>query len=68
MTIVSLGGPFLISLVVKGGKSAVWPPDRAFEWIIVALVFGLFGALFLACVTIGWWARPHQSTRRPPDR
>ena len=35
MTVVSFGGPFLILVVVRGGASADWPPDRAIEWITI---------------------------------
>ncbi len=33
MTLVSFGGPFVILVVVRGGPSARWPPDRPVEWI-----------------------------------
>jgi hypothetical protein len=68
MTLVSFGGPFLILVVVQGGASAHWPPDRALEWITIALVLGLFAALFVACVTIGWWYPPLRHGKTPPDR
>lgn len=55
MTLISFGGPFVILLVVRGGASANWPPDRPVEWITIALVVWLAIALFLACVSIGWW-------------
>jgi len=65
MSIVSFGGPFLIFVVVRGGESARWPPDRAIEWITIALVFSLLITLFFACVTIGWWYPPPPRARRP---
>jgi hypothetical protein len=55
MTAVSFGGPFVILLVVRGGASANWPPDRPVEWITIGLVIWLAIALFFACVSIGWW-------------
>ncbi len=61
MTLVTFGGPFVILLVVRGGASANWPPDRPVEWITIALVLWLAIALFLACVSIGWW---YPSSRR----
>ena len=57
LTCASFGGPFVILMVVRGGSSARWPPDRPVEWAAIALVFGLVVALFLACVSIGWWYR-----------
>ncbi len=65
MTFVSFGGPFLIFVVVRGGESAVWPPDRALEWITIALVLTLFITLFSACVTMGWWYTTPPQSRRP---
>jgi hypothetical protein len=55
MTGVSFGGPLVILLVVRGGKSANWPPDRPVEWITIGLVVWMAIALFAACVSIGWW-------------
>ena len=40
MTFASFGGPFVILVVVRGGSSARWPPDRPVEWVAIALVFG----------------------------
>ncbi len=55
MTLISFGGPFVILLIVRGGASANWPPDRPVEWITIGIVLWLAIALFLACVSIGWW-------------
>jgi hypothetical protein len=55
MTVACFGGPFLILVAVRGGESAVWPPDRAIEWITIGVVLGVFITLFLASVTIGYW-------------
>ena len=68
MSLVCFGGPLLIFVVVRGGASPYWPPDRAVEWITIALVLALFGALFLACVTIGWWSLPPRQGKAPPGR
>ncbi len=35
MTLVSFGGPFAMLVVIRGGSSADWPPDRAIEWITI---------------------------------
>jgi hypothetical protein len=66
MTLVSFGGPFLILVVVRGGASPYWPPDRALEWIMIALVLVLFAVLFVACVTIGWWYPPPSHQGKSP--
>jgi H+/Cl- antiporter ClcA len=58
LTCASFGGPFVILVVVRGGASARWPPDRAVEWATIFVTCGLVATLFLACVTIGWWLRP----------
>lgn len=45
MTLASFGGPALIGVVLWGGASPEWPPDRPIEWITVIgtalVVFGL---------------------------
>jgi hypothetical protein len=61
LTLISFGGPFVILIIVRGGASANWPPDRPVEWITIGLVLWLAIALFLACVSLGWW---HPAPRR----
>ena len=58
MTLVSFVGPFVILGALWGGASSKWPPDRPVEWVAVIGVFGMAIALFLACVSMGWWYRP----------
>jgi hypothetical protein len=65
LSLVTFGGPLLIFVSVRGGNSALWPPDRPSEWITIILVLGLFLALFIACLTNGWWSPP---PRRTNDR
>jgi hypothetical protein len=65
MTVASFVGPFVILGAIWGGPSAKWPPDRAIEWVAVALVFGLVIALFVACVSIGWWRPPASPVKEP---
>jgi hypothetical protein len=65
MSLVSFGGPFVILVIVRGGASANWPPDRVVEWVTIALVLVLAIALFLACVSIGWWYPPARPAKRP---
>jgi len=55
LTLVTFGGPLLILLVVWGGPSAQWPPDRPLEWTVISLILILQITLFLACLTWGWW-------------
>jgi hypothetical protein len=57
MTLVSFGGPVAMLVVVRGGSSADWPPDRAIEWITIGAIFGLFITIFIACVSISLWYR-----------
>jgi hypothetical protein len=68
MSLVSFGGPFLIAAVVHGGKSAVWPPDRAIEWFTVILICSLVIIFFLACLTIGWLASQPPRSKRQESR
>ena len=58
LTLVCFGGPVAMLVIVRGGPGARWPPDRAIEWVVIGLVFTLAIALFLACVSLGWWY-PH---------
>lgn len=57
MSVVSFGGPFVIFLALRGGDEKGWPPDRIWEWAIIALVLVLFVSLFAACVSIRLWFR-----------
>ena len=65
LTLASFGGPLVILLVVRGGASELWPPDRPVEWITIGLVFSLAIALFGACVTLSWWYAPARVKTRP---
>jgi hypothetical protein len=67
MTLISFGGPFVILVVVRGGPRANWPPDRPVEWITIAVVSWLFIALFVSCVSIGWWYAPSRGMKQKPD-
>ena len=55
MTLVSFGGPVAMLLMIRGGSSADWPPDRAIEWLTIGAIFGLFITIFIACVSISLW-------------
>jgi len=65
MTFVTFGGPFLVLVVVQGGTSPNWPPDRAVEWITIVAVLGLFVALFVGCITVSRWY-PRLRHRKAP--
>jgi hypothetical protein len=65
MSLVTFGGPFLVLVVVQGGVSPDWPPDRLIEWITIAVVFGLFAVFFVACITMGWWYPPLRRQKAP---
>jgi hypothetical protein len=65
MTLVSFVGPFVVLGAIWGGRSAKWPPDRPVEWLAIALVFGLVIALFVACLSIGWWYRRVSPAQKP---
>jgi hypothetical protein len=55
MTVVSFGGPLAMLVMLRGGPSDKWPPDRAIEWITIGLIVGLVITLFIACVSISLW-------------
>ncbi len=69
LTLACFGGPFAL-LVVRGGPSGDWPPDRPVEWIVIAAVLLAVLALFVACVTVGrWYPWPNRGrgTTRPSE-
>jgi hypothetical protein len=68
LTLVSFGGPFAMLVIVRGGPSPRWPPDRSIEWVVISLVCTLALALFGACVSIGWWYRQPRPTRKSTTR
>jgi hypothetical protein len=68
MTLLTFGGPFLVLVVVQGGASPNWPPEGAFEWITIAVVVGLFVALFVGCTTLGWWYPALRQGKAPRSR
>ena len=66
LTAVCFGGPLALWLVVRGGSSDEWPPDRVVEWLVLGLVVTAGAGLYLACITVGWWYRwPGRETREP---
>jgi hypothetical protein len=67
MTLVSFGGPIVMLVVVRGGSSADWPPDRTIEWLTIGAIFGLFITIFIACVSISLWYRVRGSVSAGAD-
>jgi hypothetical protein len=60
MSVASLVGPFVIFLVIRGGRSPEWPPDRPVEWWVLGLVTASVVGLMAACTTSGRWSRPRE--------
>jgi hypothetical protein len=60
MSLVTFTGPFAIVLVIRGGESAVWPPDRPVEWWTFGVVTLAVVAMMIGCVTAGRWSRQRQ--------
>jgi hypothetical protein len=52
MTIAAFGGPVGIGVVLRGGNSPKWPPDRPVEWAALFGVSGLVLALMLAAIAV----------------
>ena len=53
MTFFSMGGPFLIGHVLKGGEHAGWPPDRPVEWVTFVAVTGIVIGLLMTILIYG---------------
>jgi hypothetical protein len=60
MSLVTFSGPFAIFLVIRGGESAVWPPDRPVEWWTFGVVTLAVVAMMIGCVTAGRWSRQRE--------
>jgi hypothetical protein len=54
MTAATFGGPLTFGLFLRGGASAVWPPDRAVEWVMLAATSSLVLVLMGCCFWLGW--------------
>lgn len=70
MTAFTFGGPVGFGLVLRGGRSPDWPPDRAVEWWTLAGISGMVVALMAACIVVGLGnARASDAARkaRPVD-
>lgn len=65
MTLTTMGGPFLIGAVLRGGASRAWPPDRPAEWATVLGVCSAVVALMGACLSLAWTNRRGIATLRP---
>lgn len=54
MSISSMGGPFMIGWILKGGEQTRWPPDRPVEWVIVIAVTGTVVVLMATILIHGF--------------
>jgi hypothetical protein len=52
MTLATFGGPVAIGVVLRGGKSPDWPPDRAVEWMTLVGITALVIGMMVMCVAI----------------
>ena len=52
MTLLTLGGPVAIGVVLRGGPRATWPPDRPVEWVAVLGISGMVLALMAVATGI----------------
>jgi hypothetical protein len=52
MTLFTIGGPFLIGFVLRGGARPTWPPDRPVEWAVMFGVSGMVFALMMMCLSL----------------
>jgi hypothetical protein len=69
MTAVSFGGPLVIMIVLAGGESPKWPPDRPIEWAVFMGIVGFASLLILLGLTIRVWLPRLESSDSPlePD-
>jgi hypothetical protein len=64
LSILTVAGPFVIFLVIRGGDRPDWPPDRPAEWWTFGVVVAAVVGLLAACVTAGMWAKTGGRTQR----
>lgn len=50
LTMLTFGGPLAIGLLLIGGDSDRWPPDRPVEWRGVIGTIAGFVVVFAACI------------------
>lgn len=50
MTVATFGGPLVFGLVLRGGPSRRWPPDRPIEWWALWLTSGTVLALMIGTI------------------
>ena len=55
MTVMTFGGPLVLTFVMGGGQQPRWPPDRPVEWAALGVVVGVTSLLLLLCLSIRWW-------------
>jgi hypothetical protein len=54
MTAATVGGPLSFGVVLRGGASREWPPDRPVEWFMLVATSGLVLVLMSCCFWLGW--------------
>ena len=57
MTLLTLGGPLLIVISLRGGTHRRWPPDRPIEWITVVGVVVGFVVVLALCLWLSYRMR-----------
>ncbi|MDR3633789.1 MAG: hypothetical protein P4L84_08125 [Isosphaeraceae bacterium] len=62
MSLATFGGPFVIALVIGGGRRSSWPPDRPVEWWTFGLICGAVAVLMSGCLVFA------RGTRRNSGR
>ena len=63
LTLITFGGPIAIGIVLWGGASPNWPPDRPIEWLTVLGLGSVALVLMLAIVIMGASQRQKSLTR-----
>jgi hypothetical protein len=71
MTVIAFCGPFCIGLVIRGGRSPDWPPDRPVEWYTLggttALLLILLVGTIAASIAVQRQERRAKLTRETTD-
>jgi hypothetical protein len=66
LTLLTVGGPLAIAVILDGGAHRRWPPDRPVEWWTFGLVIGSFAIVMTVCLAIGLtnWRKTVALSRR----
>jgi hypothetical protein len=52
MTVLLFGGPLTFALVLRGGASPNWPPDRPIEWTCLIGLLGMVVVLMALSIPL----------------